>query len=76
METRTVPAQTVEIEIVIRFDVGSGVVSVTGCDANPLVALGLLDYALARVRRHLTMSDITHEMKNAPRVALASGLPQ
>lgn len=76
MENLTVRREAVEMEIVIKFDVSTGIVSVQGCDKNPLVALGMLDYALARVRRFILQNDLQQELQGAPRVALASGLPQ
>lgn len=74
METRTVLADDVQIEIVIKFDVVKAEFSLTGCDKNPVVALGLLDYALARVRRFITTSDIQHEMQEASRILPGSAL--
>ena len=64
-----------EFEIVVRFDVVSGVVSLTGCDKNPLVALGMLDYALARVRRLIATNDIIQDARNSPLISLPSRGP-
>lgn len=76
METRTILAESVEMQIVIKHNVVDGTLSVTGCDKNAVVALGMLDWALARVRRFITMNDIAQDAKNAPRVSLAGGIPQ
>lgn len=72
METRTVLAECLENEIVIRYDVAKAEFSLTGCDKNPIVALGMLDYASARVRRFLTTNDIQHEIQDASRIVGAS----
>ena len=69
----TIPQDAVQMEIVVMFNMLSGEVRVTGCDKNPIVALGMLDYALARVRRALTTNDIVQEMKNSPLVAIPRG---
>jgi hypothetical protein len=76
METKTILVDQVKMRIVVSFDILTGEIAVEGCDKNPLVALGMLDYALARVRRVLTQNDILPDMKNAPRVALPPGFPQ
>jgi len=73
METVTVFKEAVELEIVIRFNVKTGEISLTGCDESPLVALGMLDYALARVRRVLGTNDVMQDARNAPRIAVAGG---
>ncbi len=76
MQTRTILADAVEMEIVIKFEMVTGEVSLTGCDKNALVALGMLDYALSRVRRALAIVDLQKDAANAPRVALASQVTQ
>lgn len=75
METRTVLAEDVELEVVIKFDVAKCEFSLTGCDKNPIVAIGMLEYALSRVRRFLTTGDIQREMQDASRIARPSGFP-
>lgn len=75
MESKTILLDQVQMRVVVSFDVLTGEIAVEGCDKNPLVALGMLDYALSRVRRVLTVNDMMHEAKNAPRVSLAAGGP-
>jgi hypothetical protein len=75
METKTILLDQVRMRVVISFDILTGEIAVEGCDKNPLVALGMLDYALSRVRRVLTVNDMVQDSKNAPRVSLAGGLP-
>lgn len=75
METKTILVDQVKMRVVISFDILTGEIAVEGCDKNPLVALGMLDYALSRVRRVLTVNDMVQDSKNAPRVSLAGGLP-
>jgi hypothetical protein len=73
MDTLTVQRETVEMKISISFDILTRAVSIQGCDANPLVALGMLDYALARVRRILAMCDMEQEMRERSRISLPGG---
>lgn len=74
MSKTVVNEESLGLEIVIRFNPSTLEFSLTGCDKNPVVALGVLDYALARVRRSLVTSDVQREMQNVPRVSLASRL--
>jgi hypothetical protein len=74
MADMAIRSEAVEMRVVITFNMISGVMAVEGCDKNPVVALGMLDYALARVRRFLTMNDIASEVKNAPRIAVVPRL--
>lgn len=64
----------VQMEIVLTWNVLEGTRPlVSGCDKNPFLALAMLDYALARVRRFITQSDIARELQELPRVALPGG---
>jgi hypothetical protein len=63
-----------KMQIVVRFDPATAEFSLDGCDKNPVVALGMLDYALARVRGFLTRVDLAEQMKNAPRVQVVPRL--
>ena len=74
MDSPTVKRDTVEMRIVVTFDMLTGPFGLEGCDKNPVVALGMLDFALSRVRRFLTTNDLVQEMKNAPRIAVANRL--
>jgi len=76
METKTILVDQVKMRVVVSFDMLTGDIQVDGCDKNPVVALGMLDYALARVRRALAINDMVQEAKNVPRVSLAGGMPQ
>ncbi|HYL64460.1 MAG TPA: hypothetical protein VE077_17740 [Candidatus Methylomirabilis sp.] len=76
METKTILVDQVRMSIVVEFDMLTGEMTLGGCDKNPVVALGMLDYALARVRRALAVNDMVQDAKNAPRVALAGGMPR
>ena len=61
------------MRVVVTFDMLTGELAVQGCDKNPIAALGMLDYAQARVRRWLVTNDILAEAKNAPRIAVPGG---
>lgn len=76
MDTVQVPKEKAEREIVVKLDVATGAMSLSGCDADPVVALGMLDYALARVRRSITMGDIQREVQEASRILPGSALRQ
>ena len=75
MDNVTVRREAVELEIVIKFDVSTCQWSISGCDKNPVVALGMLEYALARVRRSITLGDLEMQMQNSPRVSLFGKVP-
>lgn len=74
MEKPDEQVHAAEVVIVVRFNPLTAEFSLAGCDKNPVVALGALDYALARVRRFLTQADIERELKNAPRVEISNRL--
>jgi hypothetical protein len=59
------------LKVVVCFNPATAEFSLTGCDENPVVVLGMLDYALARVRRGLTTGDIQREMQNASRIQVS-----
>jgi hypothetical protein len=73
MEKSNETPQPHRMEIVLRFNLLEGEFSLTGCDQNPVVALGMLDYALARVRRALSTNDILHDAQNARTIVLPRG---
>jgi len=73
MDNLTVKRESVEFEVKVRFDLLTGQMEVSGCDKNPIVALGMLDYALARVRRFLVQNDIAQEVYEASRIVPARG---
>ncbi len=74
MADLTVKRDTVEMRIVVTFDMLTGQFGIEGCDKNPVVALGMLGYALARVRRFILTNEILQDVKNAPRIAVANRL--
>jgi len=73
MEKSNETPQPHRMEIVLKFNILSREFSLTGCDQNPVVALGMLDYALSRIRRSLTTNDILREAQNSPMIALPRG---
>lgn len=68
MDSLTNKSEDVEMQIVLKFNLLTCEFSLVGCDKNPVAALGVLDYALARVRRSLTTGDIQREMQEASRI--------
>lgn len=70
----TIAEEVLTMHLHISFDMRTGQMGVEGCDKNPVVALGMLDYALARVRRFLTTSDIAQEIRDSQRVHIAHRL--
>lgn len=72
METPADDVKRAELKIVVTFNPLTAEFALSGCDANPIVALGMLDYALARIRRSLTTADIQREMQTSPLVSLSS----
>jgi hypothetical protein len=69
----TIPEEVLKMHLHVSFDMRTGQMSVEGCDKNPIVALGMLDYALARVRRFLTTGDIAQEIQDAQRIVRPQG---
>ena len=74
MDNPTVDREKLELRIVVTYDLLTKEFALEGCDANPVAALGVLDYALSRVRRFLTTNDIVQEARNSPRIALSNRL--
>jgi hypothetical protein len=70
----SIPEETLQMHVRVSFNMLTGEMKVEGCDKNPVVALGMLDYALSRVRRFLTTADILQEAKNAPRISVVPRL--
>jgi hypothetical protein len=73
MENVAVEKSRLEMRVIVTFNVLTGEMGVEGCDKNPVVALGMLDYALARVRRALATNDILQDAQNSPRIAIPRG---
>jgi hypothetical protein len=69
-----IPEEVLKMRVVVTFDMLTGELAVDGCDKNPIVALGMLDYALARVRRYLVATDMIRKAQNAPRIQVANRL--
>lgn len=74
MEKPTVGVESLDMEVVIRYNPVTRDFSLTGCDENPVVAWGMLRYAESRLRRGLAQADIVEQMKNSPRVSVPGGL--
>ncbi len=73
MDNLTVDRGKLEMRVVVTFDMLSGVFGLEGCDKNPVVALGMLDYALARVRRFIATNEILQEAQDRSRIAIPLG---
>jgi hypothetical protein len=73
MEKSNETPQPHRMEIVVKFNILSAEFSLAGCDQNPVVALGMLDYALSRIRRFITQGDIAREIQDASRIVPARG---
>jgi hypothetical protein len=73
MSVEEMPSEKWKFKVTVTFDAATGVMSVDGCDKNPIISLGMLDYALARVRRFITTNDILQEAKQVPRISLPGG---
>ena len=74
MDNPTVDREKLELRIVVTYNLLTRKFALQGCDQNPVVALGVLDYALARIRRSLTTNDILQEARNYPRITLSNRL--
>lgn len=63
-----------ELQVVIRYDVLTREFALEGCDKNAVVAAGMLEYAMSRVKRFLLQGDIERELQNAPRIQVSNRL--
>lgn len=50
-----------EFVLVVRYDSKTGEREMQGCDKNPIIAIGLLEFVLSRVRRVITQADIIQD---------------
>lgn len=73
METVGIPRDKAQLEIVLTFDQATGKFSITGCDANPIVALGCLEYVIGNVKRTLLQMDLVREAQAASGIVLHGG---
>lgn len=73
MERVTIPQEVVEFQIVIGYNVITKQFSLSGCDQDPLVSMGMLEWAKHRVQRGVSMAELAQEMQNAPRIAVPGG---
>ena len=64
------------VVVELKFDLLTGEFSITGCDQNPVVALGMFDYATSRIRRALVTNDMQHMMDKAYRIVPGSPFRQ
>ncbi len=73
MDNPTVDREKLELRIVVTYNLLTKEFALEGCDANPVVALGVLDYALSRIRRFLTTNDVIREAQESSRIVRAGG---
>ena len=73
MDNPTVDREKLELRIVVTYNLLAKEFALDGCDANPVAALGVLDYALSRIRRFLTTNDVIQEAQEKSRIVRAGG---
>lgn len=76
MEKPTVEVESLEVTVVITYNPATTVYDMKGVDENPIVAWGMLEYALSRLRRAMAQHDLREQLENAPQVVLGSQVPQ
>jgi hypothetical protein len=76
MEDLRVPAEVVNFELVLSYNVVSKTFDLKGHAKDLLVSQGMLAYAEQFVRMEIARKRMSEELQNVPRVALAGGLPQ
>lgn len=76
MENKTDNVDKHEVEVVVRFNLLTAEYLLSGCDANPIAALGMLDYAISRIRGSLVRGELEREMRNRSLVFPPSGVRQ
>jgi hypothetical protein len=69
----TVTQDVVQFSITIHYNVITKQYALSGCDADPLVALGMLEWAKHRVQRGVAMAEMAEEMRRRP-VVVPPGL--
>jgi hypothetical protein len=57
-------------QLVITFNVLTHEFGMAGFDKDPLVALGMLEWAKHNVQRSVAKNEMIEEMKNMPRIAV------
>jgi hypothetical protein len=62
-----------EYQLVISFNTLTHEFEMQGFDKDPLVALGMLEWAKHKVQRAVTKNELLEEMKTLPRIAVPGG---
>ena len=73
MEKVTIPQAELDYELVIKFNVLTHKFELRGFDKDPLVALGMLEFAKHELQRTVAKNELLDEMANAPRLVGARG---
>lgn len=63
-----------QFELTIRFNVITHEFELAGFDQDPLIALGMLEFAKHKLQRSITMNEMREEMARAGRI-IPGGLP-
>ena len=68
-----IPREVEDFQITITYSVITKEFSLSGCDRDPLVAMGMLEWAKHRLQRGVSRAELAQEMQNAPRIAVPGG---
>ena len=66
-------AEQATYQLVITFSTITHEFEMQGFDKDPLVALGMLEWAKHKVQRAVAKGEIIEEMKAVPRIAVPGG---
>lgn len=73
MEKPTVEVESLTVKVVLTFNPVTTEYDIKGVDENIIVAWGMLEYALSRIRRTMAAHDMQEQLKNIPQIALPGG---
>lgn len=75
MEKPTVEVASLEVKVIITFNPATSLYDVKGVDENPIVAWGMLEYVLSRLRRAMAQHDLGEQMESASKIVLGTQVP-
>lgn len=73
MEKPVVDVESLVVRVVITYNPVTTEYDIKGVDENVIVAWGMLEYALSRIRRTMAAHDMREQLENASRISLPGG---
>lgn len=75
MDDGTVKVESLTVKVVITYNPVTTEYDIKGVDENPIVAWGMVEYALSRLRRAMAQHDLREQMENASKIVLGTQVP-